>query len=100
MLSSCTIALIIAYKLPYNQGKKIKILTVNNLYDNLYHMGMKEDFIAKAININVDRVKQWLIYYNLILFTSSNLGRSSPSQISSYFSDKNPSEISNNSAAT
>ncbi len=27
---------------------------------NLYHMGMKEDFIAKAINVNVDLVKQWL----------------------------------------
>lgn len=27
---------------------------------NLYHMGMKEDFIAKAVNVNVDLVKQWL----------------------------------------
>ncbi|MDO5425527.1 MAG: hypothetical protein Q4F41_17585 [Eubacteriales bacterium] len=27
---------------------------------NLYEMGMKEDFIAKAVNVSVDVVKQWL----------------------------------------
>ncbi|MGN0466032.1 MAG: hypothetical protein ACI4F9_06745, partial [Lachnospiraceae bacterium] len=27
---------------------------------NLYNMGMKEDFIAKATNISIDLVRQWL----------------------------------------
>lgn len=27
---------------------------------NLHSMGMKEDFIAKAVNVSIDLVKQWL----------------------------------------
>lgn len=27
---------------------------------NLHGMGMTTDFIAKAVNVNIDQVKQWL----------------------------------------
>ena len=35
------------------QGQKETVL-------NLYNMGMKEDFIAKAVNVSIDLVRQWL----------------------------------------